>query len=323
MIATNLLHLHSFLKVAETLNFTRAARQLYVSQQSLSRQIAGLEEVMGTVLFKRSSPMQLTRAGQIFYRYAKAMVRLHHDMRNELADAADPMCGTLTVGVAHTRGRLLVPELLETYHRLYPRVQFNLHESCNSDVFQQLLDRNIDCVVSRGTPVVSDIETIRFYEEEVLLLLPDALLRQLYGDKAEFLLARLQGKLDFELLAECPFLLLREGEIIQSVAELLFAECNFTPRVYAYAEHLDTLLELCRRGLGAMFCSSLLLRSSGVHDEQQSLTPQLHVIRINRTQARYTVNISYHAHSYRNTALQAFIDVALEMSTRMRNDGGC
>ncbi|MCQ1531215.1 LysR family transcriptional regulator [Lutispora saccharofermentans] len=317
----NLLRIHYFLKVSETRNFTHAARQLYVSQQSLSKQIAALEEEVDAVLFKRSTPLQLTQAGEIFYRYAKAVLRLHHDMRNELADAADPMCGTLTIGVAHTRGRLLVPELLETYHRLYPRMQINLHESCNSDVFQQLLDRNVDCVVSRGTPVVFGIETVQFYDEEVSLLLPDALLRQLYGDKTEVLLSQLREKLDFNLLANCPFLLLKEGEIIHSVAELLFAECSFTPRVYAHAEHLDTLLDLCSRGLGAMFCPSLLLRSPNVRIKQRQMPPQLHAIHIDHPQARYSVNLSYPANAYLNAALQAFINTAMEIGTRMLNDG--
>ncbi len=311
----NLSRIHYFLKIAETRNFTHAARQLYVSQQSLSKQIAALEEEVGAPLFKRSTPMQLTRAGQIFYRYAKAMVRLQHDMRGELADAENPMCGTLTVGVAHTRGRLLMPDLLTLFRRSYPRIQIDLYESCNSDAFQQLLDRSIDCVVSRGTPVVSGIETVKFYEEEVFLLLPDSLLRRLYGDDTEVLISRLRDKLDFELLADCPFVLLKEGEIIHSVAESLFAAYNFTPQVYAHVEHLDTLFELCRRGLGAMVCPDLLLRSS---DMRSSSPPQLHAVPINHPQARYSVNISYPANAYRSVALQAFIEVAMKMNTGPR-----
>ena len=62
----------SFLTLAETLSYTQAARQLYLSHQALSRQIARLEEELGHPLFARSTRrVALTAAGELFYRYFK------------------------------------------------------------------------------------------------------------------------------------------------------------------------------------------------------------------------------------------------------------
>lgn len=62
----------SFLTLAETLNYTEAARQLFLSHQALSKQIARLEEVLGYTLFARTTrSVALTAVGELFYRYFK------------------------------------------------------------------------------------------------------------------------------------------------------------------------------------------------------------------------------------------------------------
>ena len=60
----NFLNLEYFLVAAEELNFTRAAKRLYISQQSLSNHISNLEKEFDVVLFNRTSPLTLTYAGQ-------------------------------------------------------------------------------------------------------------------------------------------------------------------------------------------------------------------------------------------------------------------
>ena len=60
----NFLNLEYFLVAAEELNFTRAARKLYISQQSLSNHISNLEKEFDVILFNRTSPLTLTYAGR-------------------------------------------------------------------------------------------------------------------------------------------------------------------------------------------------------------------------------------------------------------------
>lgn len=65
--------IQSFLTLAETLNYTEAARRLYLSHQALSKQIARLEEVLGYSLFARSTrSVALTAVGELFYSHFKA-----------------------------------------------------------------------------------------------------------------------------------------------------------------------------------------------------------------------------------------------------------
>jgi LysR family cyn operon transcriptional activator len=72
-VPVELRHLRYFLAVAEELSFTRAARQLYVSQPALSQQIRSLERIVGTPLFHRGpGGVQLTAAGNALIKPARS-----------------------------------------------------------------------------------------------------------------------------------------------------------------------------------------------------------------------------------------------------------
>ena len=167
-------YLESFLKIVETQSFTLASKQLFISQQAVSKQIACLEKELQAVLFERTTPPKLTREGRIVARYAGSMLQLLQDMRGELKDAAISPPQALNIGVAHTRGKFLAASLFAAFRRQYPEIQLNLFESCNSGVYKQLLNGQLDCVIARGTPSAAGIVSFPLFTEEVVLVMADA-----------------------------------------------------------------------------------------------------------------------------------------------------
>ena len=82
----NLLNLEYFLVAAEELNFTKAAKRLYITQQSLSNHIAKLESYFGADLFDRTPPMTLTNAGLCLVRHAKRLMQSTDELEREMQD---------------------------------------------------------------------------------------------------------------------------------------------------------------------------------------------------------------------------------------------
>ena len=82
----NFLNLEYFLAAAEELNFTKAARRLFISQQSLSNHILNMEKEFDVVLFNRTSPLTLTYAGQALKKRARQLLALKDETYRELAD---------------------------------------------------------------------------------------------------------------------------------------------------------------------------------------------------------------------------------------------
>ena len=81
----NHLNLVYFITAARELNFTRAAEKLFISQQALSNHIASLEKDEIS-LIDRKTPMKLTAAGEIFYKYAVQMEDSYQAMLQEISE---------------------------------------------------------------------------------------------------------------------------------------------------------------------------------------------------------------------------------------------
>ena len=91
----NSTNLEYFVTLAEELNFTQAARKLYISQQALSKMMSKLEEKLGIALFDRSTPLRLTTAGQVFYQSAKKILINMDECTRRLQEIKDFTRGNL------------------------------------------------------------------------------------------------------------------------------------------------------------------------------------------------------------------------------------
>ena len=102
-----------FIKLAENENFTKAADELQISQQTLSARLVSLERNLGAKLVVRGTPISLTSAGKVFLLYAREQRQAQQDMIRQIGEVAGGGAGVLKVGilplVATTRG--LMPAL--------------------------------------------------------------------------------------------------------------------------------------------------------------------------------------------------------------------
>ena len=93
--------LEIFVNLAETLNFTRTAEQLYLAQTTVSLQIRGLEEELQVKLFDRTSRnVKLTYAGSVFRGRARDILTLMHESKVYAQEAQKGYRSRLTIGFA-------------------------------------------------------------------------------------------------------------------------------------------------------------------------------------------------------------------------------
>ena len=109
----SLTSLKCFAAAAEELNFTRAAKRLFISQQALSSHISKLEEYYGVRLFDRGIPMTLTDAGRALQKHAREILSSVDDYAREVQDIKNFRQGELTVGIPVTRGTIMLPPVVE------------------------------------------------------------------------------------------------------------------------------------------------------------------------------------------------------------------
>lgn len=169
----NFKQLESFLWVAELQSFTKAARQLYMSQPAVSFQIKALEEDLEVMLFKRGDKkMVLTDAGQLLYREAKQMFRHYQKIKAGLDDLKGLKTGHLIVGAGTIPGEYLLPLLIGDFKKKYPGIQITLKVSGSGQVERWVREREIDLGITGILVEGQEIECRPWLQDELSLIVP-------------------------------------------------------------------------------------------------------------------------------------------------------
>ena len=147
--------LRYFIAVADTLNFSRAAESVYLSQSSLSRQIMELEKEVGTPLFRRSTrQVVLTDAGRALQKSAKELISCWEKMIPELRKLTSDSIrsATLTLGVddralERPERRKQVMELLYRLRRDHPGLRILIRNCAYQELISGVSEQTIDCAL--------------------------------------------------------------------------------------------------------------------------------------------------------------------------------
>ncbi len=137
-----------FVKAAESLNFSEAARALFVTQSTLSQQIRQLEEELHTQLFLRNSHnVSLTEAGEEFLPLALRTLQDAETCYCRMNDLQQLLTGTLNIGVTFSFSPILTETLLE-FERLHPQVKLNVYYKPMEELMRMLEHRDLDFVLA-------------------------------------------------------------------------------------------------------------------------------------------------------------------------------
>lgn len=169
----NFKQLEAFLWVAELQSFTKAARQLYMSQPAVSFQIKALEEGLQVALFQRGDKkVILTEAGRLLYPEAKQMLRYYHKIKAGLDDLKGLKTGHLIVGASTIPGEYLLPLLIGGFKEKFPGIHITLKVSGSGQVGRWVRDREIDLGIT-GAPVEGEgIDCLPWLQDQLVLIVP-------------------------------------------------------------------------------------------------------------------------------------------------------
>lgn len=137
-----------FIAVARTLNFTEAARQLYITQGTLSQQLRQLEYELGSTLFERTSRnVALTEAGETLLPLAQQILDVSELCTTKMRDLRNGISGVLRIGVSSSM-RHFVNICCRRYIEQYPDVSLHISTGCTTEMLEKLRSNEFDLVVS-------------------------------------------------------------------------------------------------------------------------------------------------------------------------------
>ena len=174
--------LRYFLAVVREESITKAAELLHITQPTLSRQIAQLEEEMGIKLFDRGTRKNvLTNEGILLRRRAEEILELVDKTERELTDQDKMIGGKVSIGCGDLTAVQLLPKLIQSFHERYPAVTFDLY-TATADHIRDRMDRGLTDVGLLLEPVSMekyDYIALNPQEQWVVAMSPGAPLAKL------------------------------------------------------------------------------------------------------------------------------------------------
>lgn len=264
--------LRYFLATAQYLNFTEAAKHLFIAQPALSRQIADLENYIGIPLFIRNKRgLQLTTAGMELLSEAREIVSKSEEALRKVKLAASGIVGSLKIGYLGTSEKRFLPNLIRAFRKRNPHVWLSVSRANWGILNYALNTGELDVVftLTTGLENIPDLCWEKVYTEYSALVV-----------SYDHPLAN-EKKVNMTDLAKEMFVLLDRTESPQLFDYIIkmCANSDFYPNIITQP-HIDTVLLMVEAGLRITILSR--------HGKEYA-SPALRYIAINNSDT--TVNL--------------------------------
>lgn len=246
--------LRYFVEVVEQHSFTRAASRLHVTQPTVSKMVAQLEESLGLMLLVREGKrFTLSDAGKVVLARAHEILALHAQLKLELRDLQQLERGELRMGVSPQTHMALAPWLAE-FHQRYPGIELKMYEVGTQAIERDLRKGTVELGTMLDYPGNAaswqDFEALPLVRSPLCLLAPAG--------------SPWHGRTSVQLseLADSPFIFYGDTFALNDIVLDACQRAGFVPRITGRSGQWDFIASLVRLGVGIcllpkMYCDTL------------------------------------------------------------------
>ena len=165
--------LRVFMAAAETLNFSRAARHLHMSQPSVTQHIRSLEDHFGMQLFNRTGrKLTLTEAGSTLLPLARDLVLASLQADETMGALREEVHGRLWIACSTTPGKYILPSLMGEFLKKHSKVEATISVTTRELAMRMLNEGKAQIMVSSVYSYHPDIEFYKLLSEPIVLIVP-------------------------------------------------------------------------------------------------------------------------------------------------------
>lgn len=274
-------HLRYFLAVADTRSFTRAAERLHVTQPTLSHQVKQLEQMVGTMLFERSTKdVELTAAGRLFKPHCERILKEIDSSALAISELEGLMRGTLRMAVFHSFSHSMLPPIMSEFALRYPGVHVTARLVPRFDMERDLINAELDMAVAYISDDNDQILAERLFDEELVLVV---------GSKHQH---GRRKSMPMRELAKLPLVLLTPEFGARQFVDRFLAEKNLRSHVVLEMNAIEPILATIRNsGLASVLSAGAIVDPTG-----------LQIVRLTDPAPRRTVGILWRRNGHRSAA---------------------
>lgn len=261
----NLKQLEAFVQVSESGSFSKAAKELFLTQPTISAHISSLEKELNVRLFIRNTKeVSLSDDGKDLYRYAKQITDLEKAIEERFYMDSDDGKHFITIAASTIPAQYLLPKVLMCYRERYPKEQIKIMETDSSEVVTQVVDHMVDVGFTGTVLEKKHCKYIPFYKDELAVITPDT---------PEYRKIRDENPDDIKWIKKRPLILREEGSGTRKEAEKQLKNAGISMDsldIVASIANQETIKKSVKQGMGITVLSKL-----AAEDEEGLLTFQI------------------------------------------------
>lgn len=217
-------------------SITKAAKELHISQPSVTAAVHELEKELGVNLFlRRNNKIQLTEEGWFVQERIDGILKSMDTLNRDLNDFVGQK-NHIRLGVPLQIGSFLLPLLFGKFRQEYPDISLEIEESGAIDIVKKLLDDQLDlAILSVDSSRIWDVEWTHLYNSEFCFCV-----------SKDHELAKKES-VSFREACSCPLVVFQEGFYINERVQQLMKENRVVPDIWMETGQLHTIKNLVIR----------------------------------------------------------------------------
>lgn len=305
----NLKQLEAFVKVAETKSFSEAAKQLFLTQPTISAHVSALEKELNTCfLIRNTRGVELSESGKELYAYAVQMLEIEKTIKGRFGKEIKPEGNVLRIGASTVPAQYILPNVMSAFHAEYPSEKLKLFETDSEGVIDMILSHHIDIGFTGTVIEKGNCKYLPFYEDELVGLTPanEKFVEKLCG-----------GQILADWIMDEPVILREEGSGTKKEAEKMLVEQGIDMKklkLAALMENQETIKRSVSKGMGVTILSKLAA-------EEELKNGTLLAFPLGSQGGKRMINLVYDAEYPLLPAAERFIKMIKRMYLKKENTG--
>lgn len=301
-------------EVYKELSFSKAAKNLYISQPSLSNTVKRIENLLGTKLFDRSTnPISLTEAGKEYIKCCEIIYAVQNDFENYINEKNELRKGDLTIGGTTFYTSYILPPLVAKFKDKFPNININLVEGSTPKLQALLEDGSLDLLIDNLNLNEKVYNKTLCCKEQLLLVVPKSF--DVNQRLKNFVFTAEDIKANKHIVSseiislkefkDEPFLLLPLGNDSRSRANVMFQKAKVNPIIKLEPNQQISAYNFSCHDLGISFIGDKLVQSVANDDA-------VVYYKLDPSDALRDVNIFYKKNKFMRKSTEEFLKLLQE-----------
>lgn len=235
----NIRKLSIFYETASCLNMSKVAKEMYISQPSISQSISEIETELNTKLFDRiGKKLFLTHEGEIFLNYTRRILNIYEEGVNTIRDCADENRGKIIIGASTTIGIYIMPYVIKKFKEEEPGIEISLIIDSQSKIEDMISHNKIDIAFLESITPCNEIISKEICKDELVFI---SGINHEWGNKKY---------LDKEDFLDNMIIFREDGSGTRETFEAFLKSQNIKYKGYLELSHIEAIINYVKLNMG-------------------------------------------------------------------------